>query len=225
MIPLNASDPKAKLSSSSLSGIQQLFKRVRHTKGFLNVSAGGVRICGIEEVRLNHGIEDKLDKSRVPQSLVALPDASKDLIEPRGNLSNEVRDVRFEITIKDDGEQNPGVVIEKEDPEVVYRADSVFPICRLGLELRQAFAEDAGTVRGHFADSGQFPSLADPSAWAVGLTRHHLCYRRALIFHYLRSHGSAPSWMKDCFCFSTFDRLTADIVDARPQSLVGAWSI
>src|SRR5262252_1035440 len=188
MIPLNASDPKAKLSSSSLSGIQQLFKRVRHTKGFLNVSAGGVRICGIEEVRLNHGIEDKLDKSRVPQSLVALPDASKDLIEPRGNLSNEVRDVRFEITIKDDGEQNPGVVIEKEDPEVVYRADSFFPIRRLGLELRQALAEDACTVRGHFADTSQFPSLADPSAWAVGLASHHLCHRRAFVLDHFRVH-------------------------------------
>jgi len=110
-----------------LSGIQQLFKRVRHTQGFLNVSASGLRKCGIEELRLNLGIEDKLHKSRVPHSLVAFPDACKDLIEPRANLSNQVRDIRFEITIKDDGEQNPGVIIEKEDPEVVYRADSFFP--------------------------------------------------------------------------------------------------
>src|SRR5262249_45090967 len=70
--------------------------------------------------------------------------------------------------------------------EVVYRADSIFPIRRLGLKLRQALAEDAGTVRGHFADCGQFPSLADPSAWAVGLASHHLCHRRAFIFGYCR---------------------------------------
>src|SRR5215831_20231499 len=122
----------------------------------------------MKELRINLAVEDKLHKSRVPHSLVAFPDAAKDLIEPRANLANEVRNVGFEITIKDDGEQNPGVVIEKEDPEVVYRADSIFPIRRLGLELRQARAEDAGTARGHFADSSQLPSLPDPSAWAVG---------------------------------------------------------
>src|SRR5262249_3220451 len=197
-----------------LSGIQQLFKCIRHTQGFLNVSASILRICGIEELRFNRGIEDKLHKSRAFHSLVTFPDAAKDLIEPRGSLPNEILDVRLEFTIEDDGEQNPGVVVEKEDPEVVWRADSFFPIRRLGLELPQAFAEDAGTVRGHFADSGQFPSLADPSAWAVGLASHHLCHRRAFIFHYLRSHGSAPSWMNDCFCFFTFGRLTVCPVDA-----------
>src|ERR1700729_1766678 len=182
--------PLSTVRIQSTRGVQQLIYCTSYPQCLLDVPACGVRECGVEEFRVNLGVVDELQNPGVLHALISLPDAAEDLTEPRRYFLDEVFDVWFEVTIEDDCEQNPGVVIEQENAEVVDRADSVFPIRGLGLELRETFAENLRSSRRNLANAGELASLPDPSAGTVRLTGHLLGQCGTFIVDRFRQHWS-----------------------------------
>src|SRR5262249_20831758 len=97
------------------------------------------------------------------------PDAEKDLVEPGACFSQEVLDIRFEIAVVDDRDQDPGIIVDQRPPEFLNGADPRLPVAGLGLDLRQALAKQLSPTRRNLADTTDFALHADALAGAIGL--------------------------------------------------------
>src|SRR5262249_19140152 len=168
--------------------IEQLADRFAHPLRFSEVASSEVRIGDKETVALKVGVSDELFNGfAIFRAFETIPHA-KDLVEPRASFSQDILEIGLEVAVVDDRYQHPGIVVDQRRAEVVQGANSTLPICRLGLNLRYALAEQFGSAGGKLTDEGNFSLFPDALARPVGLTGDRLRHRCAFVLDHFRVH-------------------------------------
>src|SRR5262249_39592354 len=157
-----------------------------------HVAGCDVRIGDIENVTLKVSVGDELFNGFAVFRTSETLKGAKDLVEPRASFSQDILEIGLEIAIVDERYQHPGIVVDQRRAEVVHGANRDFPRCRLGVDLRQALAEQFCSVGGNFADEGDFSLFPDALARPIRLTGHVLRLCCTFVLDHFRVHGSSP---------------------------------
>src|SRR5215471_9348720 len=120
----------------SSRGIKQFADGSLQTLHLRHVAGCDIRIGDIEKVALKVSVSDELFNGFTIFHPSETLKPAKDLIEPRASFTQEILKIGLEIAIVDDRYQHPGIVVDQRRAEVDHSANSVFPRCRLGLNLR-----------------------------------------------------------------------------------------
>src|SRR5262245_17475139 len=153
----------------SACSVQQLIHRLVHALHLGDVPNRDVRIADKEDVRFEGGSEDISNRLSILRASETIPHAEENLVEPGARFPEDIFDVGLEVAVVHDGEQYPGVVVEKRHTEVVEGADPRLPVGSLRLSLRQTFAEQFCASGGNLADASNFCLFPNALAGTVGL--------------------------------------------------------
>src|SRR5262249_42757004 len=136
----------------SSCGIQHLSESFAQPLRFSDVASSNVRIRDKENVALKERASDELFNGfAIFRTSETIPHA-KDLVEPRASFSQDILEIGLEIAIVDDRYQHPGIVVDQRCAEVVQGANFTLPICRLGVNLRYALAEQFCSAGGKLTE-------------------------------------------------------------------------